>query len=363
MASDQSNGFPPLILVGMHRSGTSLAAALLRSAGVNVGNRLMEGNWSNPHGHFEDLDFVEFHRAALARLGCHHDGWVAAGLPELPPEIVEDARAILERKGKDGQPWGWKDPRTTLFLRLWLELLPRAKLVLIYRAPWEVIDSLYRRGDEVFAQNPEFAVATWHRYNRTLLDASDAMPERCLLASVETIAAYPSQWVGKVRELTDAPLADPDPNVYDGTALHGAAARVGPLFHYYPEVVEIFSTLENRSWHPPDATRTPAGARRPTLELERRLALRDWQDSCTTAAECARLRSDLCGVTDRLQQLESVLADKENATDEGDATAHETQNNGACSALPARSSENRIERPDAATKVEPVADEAPSIEE
>src|ERR1700754_1667907 len=99
MASHQSNGFPPpLIILGMHRSGTSLAASLLQSAGLDVGLRLMEANWSNPRGHFEDMDFVDFQRASLAQLGCHHDGWVAAGLPELAPEIVEAAREIVERK-------------------------------------------------------------------------------------------------------------------------------------------------------------------------------------------------------------------------------------------------------------------------
>ena len=58
--------------------GRRLAAALLQGAGVHVGERLMEANWSNPRGHFEDMDFVELQRAALERLGCHRDGWTTS---------------------------------------------------------------------------------------------------------------------------------------------------------------------------------------------------------------------------------------------------------------------------------------------
>jgi len=43
-----------LILTGMHRSGTSLMASILQSAGVNVGKNLLEPDKRNPHGFFED---------------------------------------------------------------------------------------------------------------------------------------------------------------------------------------------------------------------------------------------------------------------------------------------------------------------
>ena len=49
------------IIAGMHRSGTSLTAALLQNVGVDIGQRLMGASYSNSKGHFENLDFVEFH--------------------------------------------------------------------------------------------------------------------------------------------------------------------------------------------------------------------------------------------------------------------------------------------------------------
>lgn len=42
-------------------------------------------------------------------------------------------------------PWGWKDPRTTLLLPLWLEIFPAAKILHIYRNGIDVANSLMKR--------------------------------------------------------------------------------------------------------------------------------------------------------------------------------------------------------------------------
>jgi hypothetical protein len=271
----------------MHRSGTSLAAALLQSSGLDVGERLMEGNWSNPRGHFEDMDFVELQRAALVRLGHHQDGWVRTKLPEAEDDLVSAARDLLARKGTHGKPWGWKDPRTILFLRLWLDLLPDAKLALIYRAPWEVIDSLYRRGDEVFSEDPLLAVDMWREYNRALLDVAHTHGERCLLVSLETLAAHPAEWVAALSDATSIPLAAPNPALFERELLHGsdAADRAGALYRCFPKIVELYSALESRSWRPPGVEAPPPWANTPTLEAERMLAVRDWYGSCARDVE------------------------------------------------------------------------------
>ena len=54
-----------LLITGMHRSATSLIASLFEGAGVHLGERLLAPNAQNPRGFFEDVEFFEFHRAAL----------------------------------------------------------------------------------------------------------------------------------------------------------------------------------------------------------------------------------------------------------------------------------------------------------
>ena len=60
----------PIIITGMHRSGTSLVASLLQEAGLSIGERLLGPSAGNRKGHFEDVDFVELHEDILADNGA-----------------------------------------------------------------------------------------------------------------------------------------------------------------------------------------------------------------------------------------------------------------------------------------------------
>ena len=55
-----------IAITGMHRSGTSLLANLLNQAGLSLGEKLLGPMDSNPKGHFEDYDFLKFHKELLA---------------------------------------------------------------------------------------------------------------------------------------------------------------------------------------------------------------------------------------------------------------------------------------------------------
>jgi hypothetical protein len=136
-----------LLITGMHRSGTSMTAQMLQAAGLFIGERLMGSHPSNPKGHFEDLDFYDLTRAIIADNGFPDSGFacdvrisVSADRRRQADELVASRRAL-------GCPWGWKDPRSVLLLDFWKELLPEAHVLFTFRAPWEVMDSLYRRGD------------------------------------------------------------------------------------------------------------------------------------------------------------------------------------------------------------------------
>ena len=134
---------PVLVIGGMHRSGTSLVAAVCQSAGLDVGAELLPGHASNPLGHFEDLDFYRFHEAALTAAGRVPAGY---GISDAPVVVDASARgraeALVAARRAGGRPWGWKDPRTVLFLDFWLEMLPEARFLFVFRDPAEVADSL-----------------------------------------------------------------------------------------------------------------------------------------------------------------------------------------------------------------------------
>lgn len=281
----------------MHRSGTSLAASLLESAGLHVGERLLGANDSNPRGHFEDEDFVEFQQAVLRRLGLNDDGWITAAPPAMPETLVTHARALVQRKQQGGRPWGWKDPRTVPLLPLWLPLVPEAGFAIVYRAPWEVIESLYRRGDPAFMEDPDLAVQVWLHYNRVLLDLALAAPDRCVLSNVDAIAQEPTAWVSAVAARTATPLGAPDGGVFEPTLLHGDQVheRAGLLYRHYPEVVALYERLQRMAWRPAGVAAPAAWTHHAEAAVDRRLAMHDWAAAAWAARERRRQATAAAG--------------------------------------------------------------------
>jgi len=134
-----------IAILGMHRSGTSLAASILRESGVDVGEKLLRADVSNPAGHFEDLDILDFHKEVL------EDNNISPFTGDIPAlklngEQAQRARDIVARRNAKTL-WGWKDPRTVLFIPLWKKLLPHGKLicVIVLRSPEETVRSMLAR--------------------------------------------------------------------------------------------------------------------------------------------------------------------------------------------------------------------------
>jgi hypothetical protein len=148
----------PLIILGMHRSGTSVVARWLRTCGFDIGQELLESGPGNRDGHFEDLAFLRLHnrilnanrslarRAANRVLKYEYNYHVMPGRRlHVSPRFYRAAEQLIAERRATGRQWGWKEPRTCLFLRMWKELLPGARAVVVFRHYASVVDSLWRR--------------------------------------------------------------------------------------------------------------------------------------------------------------------------------------------------------------------------
>jgi GT2 family glycosyltransferase len=193
----------------MHRSGTSLVASYLSSLGIGMGDRLLGADPHNPHGYFEDADFRELQGEILTDAtpegdGGHRDwGWTESERLDRGRLERWSGRARALAAARSGRPglWGWKDPRTTLLLDFWDEILGHdAFYLLLYRFPWEVADSMQRLGADVFLDHPEYAYRIWAFYNRHLLDFHRRHPEHSLLVSANALLRDPSRLASLLRE-------------------------------------------------------------------------------------------------------------------------------------------------------------------
>ncbi|WP_111895168.1 sulfotransferase [Acinetobacter sp. MB5] len=133
----------PLIILGMHRSGTSLITQWLYKCGLNVGDRLLNEGVGNDEGHFEDLDFVEWHEQVLQDNDLPTTGFIDKQEIKISEQHIEKFDQIFHKKLPDN--WGWKDPRTCLFINFYKEKIADASYLVIVRDYQDVISSLIKR--------------------------------------------------------------------------------------------------------------------------------------------------------------------------------------------------------------------------
>lgn len=146
-------GSQALLVLGMHRSGTSAVAGALGLHGVALGRDLMPAGVDNPRGFWENAGVVAIHDRLLDALGRSWND--PRPLPEgwLETDAAREAARRLERllteqfQGK--QLWAVKDPRLCRLLPLWRPLLAemgvRPHALFVVRDPREVAASLERR--------------------------------------------------------------------------------------------------------------------------------------------------------------------------------------------------------------------------
>jgi len=201
-----------VLVLGMHRSGTSALTRVLNLLGLDAGRDVLMGaSTSNPTGHWEVERLTSFNDRLLDDLGGR---WSAppdadrADLAGLAAGPWGDEAAELHAEALAGTPWVWKDPRVSLLLPFWRAVLTRGGAaapheVVALRDPTEIAGSLAARDDMALA----YGLALWERYTRTLLGALDG--RRACFVHYERLLAEPET---VARELVafcaDEPLSD-----------------------------------------------------------------------------------------------------------------------------------------------------------
>ena len=149
-----------------------MVTRLLHACGLYLGpkNELMPAQADNPDGFWEHLGFVALNDELLNELG---------GAWDLPPKSDEDfahvrldplrmkARLLIERFNSECL-WGWKDPRNSLTLPFWQDLVPGIKTLVTVRNPLEVAHSMKERNGTSYS----FGLRLWEIYNQRLLETA-----------------------------------------------------------------------------------------------------------------------------------------------------------------------------------------------
>ncbi len=153
---------PPVIVIGMHRSGTSLLTELLMGMDIFMGDDLEENRESR---FFIRINEWLLHQAGVSWQDPGSFKYVPGTFRILMAELIrhrlQSGHSIqyLGRNRNYGSvlaqdtPWGWKDPRNTFTWTVWKELFPEAYLVHVIRNPVDACVSLVKRENDFFAAN------------------------------------------------------------------------------------------------------------------------------------------------------------------------------------------------------------------
>ena len=142
-----------LIVLGMHRSGTSAFTGILNLLGINLGTQMLETQPDNPKGFFENKYVVLANDCVLETLNTSWDDTFPFPTDWRNrfegSQLLEDIRSFLRTEIVDGQLSALKDPRLCKLLPLWLPLFESENITphiaLLIRNPLEIADSLNRR--------------------------------------------------------------------------------------------------------------------------------------------------------------------------------------------------------------------------
>ena len=124
-----------LIVLGMHRSGTSAFTGILDLLGVNLGTKMLETQPDNPKGFFENKFVVLTNDCILDTLKSSWDD--VFPLPEnwldrfQESQLHEDIRTFLRSDISADQLTAFKDPRMSRLLPLWLPFFADRQMLVI----------------------------------------------------------------------------------------------------------------------------------------------------------------------------------------------------------------------------------------
>lgn len=199
-----------LCIAGMHRSGTSLTAHWLHKNGLFIGDELLGKASTNQKGHFEDTAFLDLHISLLETQKLHRSGLFLPKDYNLlwDKDHRKKAQHLVQKRALQHDQWGWKEPRSTLYLREWKTIIPKLKVLALYRHPLSVVNSLYvrlKRNKWYKTRNP-FKKALWYfdidcnprkwhkifedtynRYNQEILDFQSSYPNDIILVNLDDL--------------------------------------------------------------------------------------------------------------------------------------------------------------------------------
>ena len=206
----------PVIVIGMHRSGTSITSKILQELGVSMGFHI-GNNFESAHFLHRNMVMFDLANATWDNPGnlaqCfRHKKWLNAFTLVASQGMRNEGRFKCDSHGNPGNHgcWGFKDPRTSFTLPVWLQLYPNAKIINVVRNPSAVCRSLEVRGNYSITQggglsltslNESMAIDLWTDYVNSINSNLENLDKQQIFnLRYEDLTNKPELWIKRICE-------------------------------------------------------------------------------------------------------------------------------------------------------------------
>lgn len=191
----------------------------------------------NINGVFEDRDFQELHSGAIDLYDPKSRGWklVTNNFLQFSENYLSLAKRLVNERNIKYSTWGWKDPRTILFMEQWKQIIPNLKVLLIHRSCHEVVYSLIERSKKV----PQGSIGKigilestklWNSYFKLTCRYKEKYPNDTLLLPLKSIINNDTRIIEMIQDRLRINLDYQSiQNIFDRNLLH---RKVVSLRHF-----------------------------------------------------------------------------------------------------------------------------------
>jgi hypothetical protein len=205
-----------IVVLGMHRSGTSAVTKGLEAMGVDLGSEFYPARPDNPKGDWEDR---RFHSLNEELLKASHQSWDDPGQLETEPVVeasqrifLPDALALVNDRLRDAALVGIKDPRFSVLLPFWKRIFAEAGMrvsyVISFRNPLSVAESLWQRN--AFPKSKALQLWVAH-YERIISETAGSLR---VVVDYDALLDAPGVQLARVAHFLDLTVEEPALAVY-----------------------------------------------------------------------------------------------------------------------------------------------------
>lgn len=219
------------VVLGMHKSGTTLVSELLHHAGIDMVDTASPDAGYDDGNKWERESTKQVNHAILGSAGAYSLETVGhtRRFGDAERARMRDVIAACSSRHTD---WGFKDPRTCLTYDLWAGELPPHLIVAVFRHPEEAwahyqASTAGRRRLTVF----QHCLPRWCDSNAAILSALDRTTQPFIVIDYAKLMTDPAE-LARLERFVDRPLVDRrDPRMRRSRATRSVGYRLARMWH------------------------------------------------------------------------------------------------------------------------------------